>query len=75
MTLTEPQAGSNLGVLRAKALLPPAGGPRVRGNKIFISHGITTGKDVELPGPCGIAKLFGIAWTHASAPSANLDKT
>lgn len=53
MTLTEPQAGSNLGVLRAKALLQADGCPRVRVNKIFISRGITTGKDAELPGPCG----------------------
>jgi len=42
MTLTDPQAGINLGVLRTKALLQADGGPRVRGNKIFFSGGIAT---------------------------------
>lgn len=56
MTLTDPQAGSDLDVLRTKALLQADGGPCVRGNKIFISGGITTrssttGEDAELPGP------------------------
>jgi alkylation response protein AidB-like acyl-CoA dehydrogenase len=57
MTLTDPRAGGNLGVLRTKALLQADVDPRVRGNKIFISGGITTrsattGKDVEPLGPC-----------------------
>jgi len=47
-----PAAGSNLGVLRTKALLQADVRPRVRGNKIFISGGITTGEDAELPAPC-----------------------
>ncbi len=48
--LNDPQAGSNLGVLRTKGLLPADGGARVRGNKILISRGITTGGDGELSG-------------------------
>jgi len=52
MTLTDPPAGSTLGVLRMKALLQADVGPRVRGNKIFISGGVTTDGDAELPGPC-----------------------
>jgi alkylation response protein AidB-like acyl-CoA dehydrogenase len=39
MTLTDPQAGSNLGVLRTKALLQADVGPRVSGNNTFISGG------------------------------------
>lgn len=52
MTLTDPQTGGNLGVLRTKALPQADVGPRVGGNRIFISRGITTGEDAELPGPC-----------------------
>jgi len=55
MTPTDPQAGSDLGVLRTKALLPADSGPRGRGDDIFISGGMTTrssttGEDAELPG-------------------------
>jgi len=37
MALTEPQAGSDLGQLRTKAMPQPDGSLRVSGNKIFIS--------------------------------------
>jgi alkylation response protein AidB-like acyl-CoA dehydrogenase len=39
MALTEPQAGSDLGLLRTSAELMPDGSLRVSGNKIFISGG------------------------------------
>jgi alkylation response protein AidB-like acyl-CoA dehydrogenase len=37
MSLTEPQAGSDLGMLSTKALAQPDGSLRISGNKIFIS--------------------------------------
>jgi len=37
MALTEPQAGSDLGALRTRALLQPDGSLRITGSKIFIS--------------------------------------
>ncbi len=39
MALTEPQAGSDLGLLRTRAEPQPDGSLRVRGDKIFISGG------------------------------------
>ncbi len=39
MALTEPQAGSDLGLLRTRAQPQPDGSLRVRGSKIFISGG------------------------------------
>ena len=39
MALTEPQAGSDLGLLRTRAEAQPDGSVRVSGNKIFISGG------------------------------------
>ena len=39
MALTEPGAGTDLGVLRTKALPQPDGSLRISGNKIFISGG------------------------------------
>jgi alkylation response protein AidB-like acyl-CoA dehydrogenase len=39
MCLTEPQAGSDLGILRAKAKLNPDGMYTITGNKIFITDG------------------------------------
>ena len=39
MCLTESQAGSDLGLLRAKALPTDKGSYRISGNKIFISNG------------------------------------
>lgn len=39
MCLTEPQAGSDLGLIRAQASQEPDGSYRIEGNKIFISGG------------------------------------
>jgi len=39
MALTEPQAGSDLGLLRTRAVMQPDGSARITGNKIFISGG------------------------------------
>jgi acyl-CoA dehydrogenase len=39
MNLTEPQAGSDLGLLRTKAVPQPDGTFRLFGNKIFITYG------------------------------------
>jgi acyl-CoA dehydrogenase len=39
MCLTEPQAGSDLGALRTKAVLAPDGTYRLTGQKIFITYG------------------------------------
>lgn len=39
MNLTEPQAGSDVGALRTKAVLQEDGSYRVSGQKIFISYG------------------------------------
>jgi len=39
MCLTEPQAGSDVGALRTKAIRNPDGTYRISGNKIFISAG------------------------------------
>ncbi len=39
MNLTEPQAGSDLGVLRCRAEPAPDGSYRITGEKIFISYG------------------------------------
>ncbi len=39
MCLTEPQAGSDLGLLRTRAVPQPDGSYRLTGNKIFISYG------------------------------------
>lgn len=39
MGLTEPQAGSDLGMLRTRAVMQADGSARITGNKIFISGG------------------------------------
>lgn len=39
MGLTEPQAGSDLGLLRTRAVMQDDGSARITGNKIFISGG------------------------------------
>jgi len=39
MALTEPQAGSDLGLLRTRAVMQPDGSARISGSKIFISGG------------------------------------
>src|SRR5258705_10509192 len=39
MQLTEPQAGSDVGALRAKAERAPDGSYRITGQKIFITYG------------------------------------
>lgn len=39
MNLTEPQAGTDLGLLKTKAILQPDGSYRISGEKIFISGG------------------------------------
>jgi len=39
MGLTEPQAGSDLGLLRTRAVMQPDGSARITGSKIFISGG------------------------------------
>lgn len=39
MCLTEPQCGTDLGLLRAKAVPQPDGGYKITGTKIFISSG------------------------------------
>jgi alkylation response protein AidB-like acyl-CoA dehydrogenase len=39
MQLTEPQAGSDVGALRAKAERAPDGSYRIKGQKIFITYG------------------------------------
>jgi len=39
MNLTEPQAGSDLAAVRAKAVRQPDGSYRISGNKIFITYG------------------------------------
>lgn len=39
MNLTEPQAGSDVGALRTRAVRQPDGTYRITGNKIFISYG------------------------------------
>jgi alkylation response protein AidB-like acyl-CoA dehydrogenase len=39
MVLTEPDAGSDVGALKTKAILQPDGSYRIKGSKIFISGG------------------------------------
>jgi alkylation response protein AidB-like acyl-CoA dehydrogenase len=39
MCLTEPDAGSDVGALRSRAVLQPDGTYRVHGTKVFITHG------------------------------------
>jgi len=39
MVLTEPEAGSDVGALKTKAVLQPDGSYRIKGSKIFISGG------------------------------------